>query len=156
MREQSGTDCHAHGGKCGGSRGASAVRSGSCGRDARPTRSLTQLAGRKFGIILHARYCMQKIISLLAPLVLALVSAGCAGMAASSQLPESLSSLNPNTTALEIHNQTQVKLTEGNFAVVKTNVVGEARGFALLGFITFVPARFQTAMDRLYSKAEMR
>jgi hypothetical protein len=40
--------------------------------------------------------------------------------------------------------------------VVKTNVVGQARGFALLGFITMVPARFQTAMDRLYTKAEMQ
>ena len=29
-------------------------------------------------------------------------------------------------------------------------------GFALLGFITLVPARFQTAMDQLYSKAGMQ
>jgi hypothetical protein len=99
---------------------------------------------------------MQKIISLGALFGLVLLTAGCAGMAASSQLPEALSSLNPNTTGLEIHNQTEVKLTEGNFSVVKTNVVGQARGFALLGFITMVPARFQTAMDRLYSKAEMQ
>lgn len=66
-----------------------------------------------------------------------------------------LSELNPNTSSLEIHNQTDVKLTEGNFEVVKTNVVGQARGFALLGFINIVPARFQTAMDRLYVKASM-
>jgi len=99
---------------------------------------------------------MQKIISLLAVLGLAAFSTGCAGLAASSALPESLSSLNPNTTALEIHNQTELKLSEGNFSVVKTNVVGQARGFALLGFITLVPARFQTAMDQLYSKAGMQ
>ncbi len=39
---------------------------------------------------------------------------------------------------------------------MKTNVVGDARGFALLGFITLVPARFETAMGRLCSKAEMQ
>ena len=67
-----------------------------------------------------------------------------------------LDSFNPSSSALEIHNQTQVKLTEGNFVTVKTNVVGQARGFSLLGFISLVPARFQTAMDRLYTKAEMK
>ena len=71
---------------------------------------------------------MQKFISLFALLGLVALTAGCAGLAASSSLPESLSSLNPNTTALEIHNQTEVKLTEGNFSVVKTNVVGQSRG----------------------------
>src|SRR6185437_5953211 len=99
---------------------------------------------------------MQKFISLVALLGLVAFSTGCAGMAASSQLPEALSSLNPNTTGLEIHNQTELRLTEGNFSVVKTNVVGRARGFALLGFITLFPARFETAMDRFYSKAEMQ
>jgi hypothetical protein len=92
---------------------------------------------------------MQKIIVFLG---FALLSGGCASMAT---MPSTLGSLNPNTSALEIHNQTDVKLTEGNFVVNKTNVVGQARGFSLLGFITLVPARFQTAMDRLYVKAEM-
>jgi hypothetical protein len=95
---------------------------------------------------------MQKIIVLLG---LALLSAGCAGMAA-SQLPSAMGSLNPNTSALEIHNQTEVKLSEGNFSVMKTNVVGQARGFSLLGFITVAPARFQVAMDRLYANAQMQ
>lgn len=67
-----------------------------------------------------------------------------------------LDSFNPSSSALEIHNQTEVKLTEGNFVTVKTNVVGQARGFAFLGFISMVPARFQTAMDRLYTKAEVK
>ena len=99
---------------------------------------------------------MQKIIALLGVLLgVALLGSGCAGVAASS-LTSNLGSLNPNTGALEIHNQTELKLTEGNFSVAKTNVVGQARGFALLGFITLFPARFQTAMDRLYSKAEMQ
>jgi len=93
---------------------------------------------------------MQKMIALLG---LALLAGGCASVAT---LPSSLGSLNPNTSSLEIHNQTDVKLTEGNFMVMKTNVVGQSKGFSLLGFITLVPARFQTAMDRLYVKAEMQ
>lgn len=78
---------------------------------------------------------MQKLIALLG---FALLAAGCESMA-----------------TMQIHNQTDVKLTEGNFMTVKTNVVGEAKGFSLFGFITMVPARFQTAMDQLYSKAEV-
>ncbi|HEY2083760.1 MAG TPA: DUF6567 family protein [Verrucomicrobiae bacterium] len=93
---------------------------------------------------------MQKLIALLA---LALLAGGCASVAT---LPSTFGSLNPGSASLEIHNQTEVKLTEGNFVVAKTNVVGRAQGFSLLGFITVVPARFQTAMDRLYVKAEMQ
>jgi hypothetical protein len=93
---------------------------------------------------------MQKIIALLG---LALLAGGCASV---TSMSSTLGALNPNTASLEIHNQTDVKLTEGNFVVVRTNVVGQARGFALLGFITVAPARFQTAMDRLYVKAEMQ
>src|SRR5512146_1043391 len=95
---------------------------------------------------------MQQIIALLG---LALLCAGCAGVAA-SQVPSTLGTLNPNTSTLEIHNQTELKLSEGNFSVMRTNVVGQSRGFSLLGFITLVPARFQTAMDRLYGKAQMQ
>jgi hypothetical protein len=93
---------------------------------------------------------MQKILALLG---LAVLASGCASVAT---LPSTLGSLNPNTSSLEIHNQTELKLTEGNFVVMKTNVVGAARGFSLLGFITVAPARFQMAMDRLYVKAEMQ
>lgn len=94
---------------------------------------------------------MQKLFAFLG---LVLLSTGCAGVAGMS--PSTLGEFNPNTSSLEIHNQTQLQLTEGNFEVVKTNVVGQARGFALLGFITLFPARFQTAMNRLYAKAEMK
>jgi len=97
---------------------------------------------------------MQKLIALAALFGLVLHTEGCASVA--SMGPSALGTLNPNTSSLEIHNQTDVKLTEGNFVVVKTNVVGQARGFALLGFITMFPARFETAMDRLYTKAEMQ
>ena len=98
---------------------------------------------------------MQKIISLFAFLVLVALVSGCAG-AAATQLGSTFSAMNPSASSLDIHNQTELKLTEGNFSVVKTNVVGEARGFALLGFITLVPARFETAMGRFYGKAEMQ
>ena len=99
---------------------------------------------------------MQKLIALLG---LAVLTSGCAAITAlssSSSTSSMVDTLNPSSAALEIHNQTQVKLSEGNFVTVKTNVVGQAKGFALLGFISVVPARFQTAMDRLYSKAEMK
>lgn len=96
---------------------------------------------------------MQKIIALISLLGLALLTGGCAGI---PLLSSAMDSLNPPTAPLEIHSQTDVKLTEGNFMTMKTNVVGQARGFSLLGFITLVPARFQKAMDRLYSKAEMK
>ena|GEM_PF-643860 len=98
---------------------------------------------------------MQKFISLLALLGLLALAAGCAG-AAATQLPSTFSSMNPSASSLDIHNQTELRLTEGNFSVVKTNVVGQARGFALLGFITLFPARFETAMGRFYSKADMQ
>jgi hypothetical protein len=104
---------------------------------------------------LHARYRMQKFISLFALLGLIALTAGCAG-AAATELPSTLSAMNPSASSLEIHNQTELRLTEGNFSIVKTNVVGDARGFSLLGFITLVPARFETAMGRFYSKAEMQ
>lgn len=99
---------------------------------------------------------MEKLITLLG---LGLLMGGCAAatsLSSSSSGSSMLDSFNPSSSALEIHNQTEVKLTEGNFVTVKTNVVGQARGFSLLGFISMVPARFQTAMDRLYSKAEMQ
>jgi hypothetical protein len=56
----------------------------------------------------------------------------------------------------EFHTATTVKLEQANFVVVKTNVVGQCKGFSLFGIITIVPARFSTSMDRLYAQAEMR
>ncbi|MGO9585648.1 MAG: hypothetical protein ACLP2Y_05595 [Limisphaerales bacterium] len=54
------------------------------------------------------------------------------------------------------HTQTSVNLAEGNFVLVKTNVVGQSKGFNLLGFIPIHPARLTVAMDRLYVKAEIQ
>lgn len=63
----------------------------------------------------------------------------------------------PNGSAnAEFHNATTVKLEQANFVTVKTNVVGQCKGFSLLGIITLVPARYSTAMDRMYAQAEMR
>lgn len=63
----------------------------------------------------------------------------------------------PNGSASgEFRSATTVKLEQANFAVVKTNVMGECKGFSLAGIITIVPARFSTAMDRLYGQAEMQ
>lgn len=56
----------------------------------------------------------------------------------------------------EFHTATTVKLDQANFAMMKTNVTGECKGFSLFGVITLVPARFSKAMDRLYGQAEMR
>jgi len=54
------------------------------------------------------------------------------------------------------HTHTSVNLSEGNFVVVKTNLVGRSKGFSLLGFIPIYPARLTTAMDRLYANAEIQ
>lgn len=54
------------------------------------------------------------------------------------------------------HTQTSVNLAQGNFVVVKTNVVGQSKGFSLLGFIPIYPARLTKAIDRLYAKAEIQ
>jgi hypothetical protein len=58
------------------------------------------------------------------------------------------------TASIDVHTQTAVRLEEGNFIVVRTNVVGSSKGFRLLGFITLYPATLNEAMNRLYSNAE--
>ena len=63
---------------------------------------------------------MQKFVLLLSCAALAAFVTGCASVAA---LPSTFGSLNPGGSSLEIHNQTEVKLDEGNFVVMKTNVV---------------------------------
>jgi hypothetical protein len=52
--------------------------------------------------------------------------------------------------------QTSVNLSEGNFVVVKTNVVGRSKGFSLLGLITIYPATTTKAISRLYAEAGMQ
>ena len=91
--------------------------------------------------------------ALIALLGLAALASGCAGASALSA-----ASLigSPNASALEIHNNTDVRLQEKNFIVIRTNVMGESSGFSLLGILTIVPAKFTKAMSRLYVQAEMQ
>ena len=91
--------------------------------------------------------------ALLAILALAALAGGCAGGSALSAA--SLMS-SPNASALEIHNNTDVRLQEKNFIVIRTNVMGQSSGFSLLGVLTIVPAKFTKAMSRLYIQAQMQ
>ena len=95
----------------------------------------------------------QMLQALIALLGLAALASGCAGASALSA-----ASLigSPNASALEIHNNTDVRLQEKNFIVIRTNVMGESSGFSLLGILTIVPAKFTKAMSRLYVQAEMQ
>lgn len=94
----------------------------------------------------------QKLFALGAIAGLALLLNGCAAVA---PISSAVSSVSPSTT-LQIFNTTELRLQQKNFLVVKPNIRGEARGFALLGIITIVPARFSKAMDRLNSQADMK
>lgn len=90
------------------------------------------------------------LLVLLAFLGIAVLTSGCAA------LPFAALAGTPNPSALEIHNNTEVRLQNKNFMVIKTNVIGQSSGFSLLGIVTIVPAKFTTAMGRLYGQAEMQ
>ena len=92
-----------------------------------------------------------KLSALLSLLGLAALGGGCAAAAA---LPIASLLGSPNSAALQIQDSTE--LQERNFIVIKTNMIGQASGFSLLGILTIVPARFTKAMDRLYTKAKMQ
>lgn len=94
----------------------------------------------------------QRFLLLLAALGLAVLTGGCAAAAISAASMMG----SPSPSALEIHNNTDVRLQEKNFIVIKTNVVGQSSGFSLLGILTIVPAKFTKAMSRLYVQAEMQ
>jgi hypothetical protein len=96
---------------------------------------------------------MKRLRMLSSLAALAALASGCAAVAT---LP--LSSLVglPSSASLEIHTDTQVRLEEANFVVTKTNVVGQSRGFSLLGIITIFPADFTKAMNRLCAQAQMQ
>jgi hypothetical protein len=96
---------------------------------------------------------MQKLLILLALLGLVALAAGCAAFSA---LPVASMMGSPNAAALEIHNSTDVRLQAANFIVTKPNVVGQSKGFSLLGLLTIVPADFTKAMDRVYAQAEIQ
>lgn len=96
----------------------------------------------------------QNLLGFLALGALVILINGCAEASALSAVSTIGGALSPS--ALEIHNNTDVRLQEKNFVVIKTNVMGQSRGFSLLGFITIDPAKFTTAMSRLYTQAEMQ
>ena len=95
----------------------------------------------------------QKLQAIIAFLGLAALAGGCAAFSA---LPVASVVGSPNAAALEIHNNTDVRLQQKNFVVVRTNVIGQSSGFSLLGILTIVPAKFTKAMSRLYVQAEMQ
>jgi len=71
-------------------------------------------------------------------------------------MTSSFGSLLGGTPPTELHEQTGVNLSQANFVVVKTNVVGRSKGFSLLGLITIVPATVSKATGRMYAAAQMR
>ena len=104
-------------------------------------------------VVAKANASHWKLPPFLALLGLAALAGGCA---AASALPVSSVIGSPNAAALEIHNNTDVRLQQKNFIVIKTNVMGQSSGFSLLGILTIVPAKFTKAMSRLYAQAEMQ
>ena len=94
-----------------------------------------------------------RLFTLIALLGIVVLSSGCAGLTA---LPVSSMLGSPNSTALEIHNNTDVRLQEPNFIVTKANASGQSKEFSLIGILTIVPAKFSTAMSRLYAQAELQ
>ena len=77
---------------------------------------------------------------------------GCTSIVPLSSL---LSSPSKGTPPLQVHEQTSVELAEANFHLVRTNVVGQSKGFSLLGIVTIYPATLTKAMGRLYGNAQM-
>ena len=96
---------------------------------------------------------MVRLFKLIALLGVVVLCSGCAGLAA---LPVSSVLGSPNSTALEIHNNTDVRLQQPNFIVTKANASGQNMGFSLFGILTIVPAKFSTAMSRLYAQAALQ
>src|SRR5580693_5034780 len=93
-----------------------------------------------------------KLLLLFLLAVVALTS-GCAALAT---LPISSLVGSPNSQSMNIYGTTEIRIQQKNFMVMKTNVVGESKGFSLFGVVTIVPARVSKAMNRLYAKADMQ
>jgi hypothetical protein len=84
--------------------------------------------------------------------VLAALGSGCAAIV---PLSSALGAVNPSAS-LQIYNTTELRLQQKNFVVVKSNVVGQSKGFALLGIITMIPARLEVAMTQLNAEADLK
>lgn len=114
-----------------------------------PIRSfLDAEAGAVKGLRRREESCMVRLILCFA---IASLLSGCAAIAPFSSLVSAPTGPPP----LQVHEETQVKLAQDNFVLIKTNVVGRSHGFSLLGLITIYPATLNKAMNRLYVAAEM-
>lgn len=91
---------------------------------------------------------MGKILALLG---LSVMLSGCASLVPLT----SLISTPTGPPPVQVHDETSVKLAQGNFELVKTNVVGRSKGFSLLGIVTIFPATINKAMSRFYGAAQM-
>ncbi|HTY86288.1 MAG TPA: hypothetical protein VMB80_02385 [Candidatus Acidoferrum sp.] len=94
----------------------------------------------------------QSVIKGICVFAAALGLCGCTGAVPAVSSGAGLLGLHPAST----HTDTSVNLSEGNFVVVKTNLMGRSKGFSLLGFIPIYPAKLTTAMDRLYAQADIQ
>jgi hypothetical protein len=92
---------------------------------------------------------------MLRSIILLVVSVFIVGCAALLPMAPAVSSLLSGPPPNEVHQQTDVRLEQNNFMLVRTNVYGQCKGFALLGIITMVPATLTKAVDRLYASAQM-
>jgi hypothetical protein len=86
-------------------------------------------------------------------LLLAVWVGGCAAVAT---LPTASSLLPASTGNASFYASTVVRLEQGNFLTLKTNLMGHSQGFALLGLITLYPAKFTKALDGVYAQSEMK
>lgn len=93
-----------------------------------------------------------RLLAFLALAALAGMTGGCAAVAPLSSVAGTVL---PSST-LGIYNTTELRLQQKNFVIVKSNVMGQSKGFSLLGLITLVPAPFTKAMARLNAQADLQ
>src|SRR5579883_2539741 len=96
--------------------------------------------------------CPQRLWMIAALGAVSVLMGGCAAVV---PLSSAVSALNPTTTP-QIFNTTELRLQQKNFVMVKSNVIGQSKGWTLFGLITMVPARFNTAMTRLTTQADLK
>lgn len=95
---------------------------------------------------------LRRMFRVLCLLPIGFLFAGCAAVAPLTSL---IGTPHGDVPGLQVHEQTSVNLARDNFVLVKTNLVGQSKGFSLLGFITMHPATLTKAMSRMYASAQM-
>jgi hypothetical protein len=78
-------------------------------------------------------------------------------LTASAQLPIPLIPdwLKPGQGDAQLLSQTHVTLTGDNYTIVQQNLIGQSKGFKLLGLFSFRSASYTEAMSQLYSRARV-